>query len=88
MLSEEPIVNNTLIRETGLGLTCQYDNMEDMMKKVMLLLQNPPLEKRETAMAFMAREHSWERRADTYAALFHTLINRSRPQAAGQLPET
>ncbi len=75
VLSEEPIVNNTLIRETGFGLTFQYDNIEDLIEKALLLLHNPPLEKREAVMAFMAREHSWERRVETYAKLFHTLIN-------------
>jgi len=76
VLSEEPIINNALIRETGFGLTFQYDNMEDLTEKALFLLQNPPLEKREAVMAFMAREHSWERRVETYAKLFRALIMR------------
>jgi glycosyltransferase involved in cell wall biosynthesis len=73
VLSEEPIINNMLISETGFGLTFQYDNMEDLTEKVMLLLRNPPLEKRRTVMDFMAYEHSWEHRVDAYVKLFHAL---------------
>jgi hypothetical protein len=76
VLSEEPIVNNMFIRETGFGLTFQYDNIEDLMGKAMLLLRSPLSEKREEVMAFMAKEHSWERRVDAYVKLFHALLNR------------
>jgi hypothetical protein len=75
VLSEEPIINNALIRETGFGLTFQHDNMEDLIEKALLLLQNPPLEKREAVMTFMANEHSWDCRVETYAKLFRALVN-------------
>jgi glycosyltransferase involved in cell wall biosynthesis len=76
VLSEEPIINNSLIRETGFGLTFQYDNIENLTEKALMLLRNPPLEKREAVMARMADEESWERRVDIYVKLFQTLINR------------
>ncbi|MCX5816220.1 MAG: hypothetical protein NTX75_08265 [Proteobacteria bacterium] len=76
VLSEEPIVNNTLIRETGLGLTFKYDDMEDLTEKARSLLQHPPSDKREAVMAFMAHKHSWEQRVDTYVKLFHALTEK------------
>jgi len=76
VLSEEPIVNNTLVRKTGLGLTFKYDDMEDLTEKAWSLLQSPPSDKREAAMAFMAHKHSWEQRVDTYVKLFHALAEK------------
>ncbi len=73
-LSEEPIVNNELIRHTGLGATFKHGSTDDMVEKVRILLSDPHLELRSAAMEYMAAEHSWRTRVDTYIALFESLI--------------
>jgi glycosyltransferase involved in cell wall biosynthesis len=73
VLSEEPIINNNLILKTGLGKTFKYDDIDDLVSKARELLENPPLDKRNAAMKYMAQEHSWDRRVQTYVDLFHTM---------------
>lgn len=74
VLSEEPIVNNDLIRLTGYGETFAFGRVNDLIAKARKLMENPPAEKRETVMQFMASEHSWERRVDTYLELFRRIL--------------
>ncbi|MBI5570153.1 MAG: hypothetical protein HY914_09430 [Desulfomonile tiedjei] len=73
VLSEEPILNNALVRQTGLGTTFAYDDAAELAAKVKFLIRNPMREKREQVMRFMAEEHSWDRRVDTYVELFNEL---------------
>lgn len=74
VLSEEPIINNELVRRTGFGRTFAFGDVEDMMRKAGDILDNPPLEKRESVMRLMAAEHSWDTRVDTYVRLFKKIL--------------
>lgn len=75
VLSEEPIVNNELIRQLDYGKIFSYNNMDDLVIKGEELLNNPPSDKREHIMAFMAEKHSWKKMAEKYAELFKSLCS-------------
>lgn len=74
-LSEEPILNNQLIRQTGLGATFMFGDMNDMESKALELLNCKNLPPRSETMAYMAERHSWTQRVQTYADLFPKLLN-------------
>ncbi|MEW6352113.1 MAG: hypothetical protein AB1646_23930 [Thermodesulfobacteriota bacterium] len=80
VLSEEPIVNNDLIEETGFGRVFRYSDPDDLARQAQQLLDNPLSHIRPGVMAFMAREHSWERRVSTYEDLFRRLVPGSFPR--------
>lgn len=73
VLSEDPIINNSLVQTTGLGRTFRFDDPDHMVEQALSLLCTPP-ESREAVMDFMALEHSWERRVETYERLFQSLL--------------
>lgn len=75
VLSEEPILNNDLVRATGLGRTFGYGDLEDLVSAAVDLLADPPLERKEAAQRFMIREHSWDRRVGVYADLFRKILD-------------
>jgi glycosyltransferase involved in cell wall biosynthesis len=70
VLSEEPIINNELVRQTGLGTTFAFDDVRDLAAKARELLRCDFRDKKQEVMRFMASEHSWDRRAEAYAELF------------------
>jgi hypothetical protein len=74
-LSEEPIINNHLIELTEYGTTFPYGNVDQLVSSAIELLENPPLSLRDRTMRYMAREHSWNRRVDTYVTLFTKLLD-------------
>jgi glycosyltransferase involved in cell wall biosynthesis len=74
-LSEEPIVNNDLIRQTGLGHIFRYGDVDDLVARAKQLLEHPPETRRETVMRFMASEHSWDKRVDSYIELFESVLD-------------
>jgi glycosyltransferase involved in cell wall biosynthesis len=73
VLSEEPIINNELVRQTGLGTTFTFDDVRDLAAKARDLLQCDFQGKKDEVMQFMASEHSWDKRAEAYAALLRSL---------------
>lgn len=75
VLSEEPIVNNALVRDTGHGKIFPYGNAEDLVSMARDLLEHPPRQEKTEVMRFMAREHSWERRVETYLHLFDRVLS-------------
>jgi len=77
VLSEEPILNNELIRRTEFGKIFNLDDPDDLVSKAIELLDDPPLEKRESVMKYMAREQSWDKRVDTYVDLFHSIVGQN-----------
>ncbi len=80
VLSEEPIVNNDLIRETGFGLTFRHDDAADLVRKARELLDAPPrTHDKQRVMRFMAEEHSWDRRVETYVKLFAQILREEDP---------
>ncbi|MBI4965922.1 MAG: glycosyltransferase [Desulfomonile tiedjei] len=74
VLSEEPILNNDLVRQTQYGETFDFGDMDMLVQKALDLLENPPTERREQVMSFMAEEHSWDRRVETYVELFNRIL--------------
>lgn len=87
VLSERPIVNNELVRKSGYGETFAFGEVPDMIGKARKLLENPPVEQRESVMRFMASEHSWDRRVDTYVELFKRLVaSSSSPSGPAAAP--
>ena len=74
VLCEEPILQGELVRETGLGAVFPFGNEERMIGEALRLLDRSWAGKQEAAMEFMAREHSWEARVETYVRLFKELM--------------
>jgi hypothetical protein len=74
VLSEAPIINNALVLQTGFGRIFRYDDSSDLVANALRLLNNLMPDKTESVMRFMAQEHSWDRRVETYADLFHRLL--------------
>jgi len=77
VLSEEPIVNNALIQETGFGQIFPHGDVDRLVQSAVDLLEHPPIEKREAVMQHMATEHSWDRRVGTYLELFKKVLSAS-----------
>jgi glycosyltransferase involved in cell wall biosynthesis len=77
VLSEEPIVNNALVRETGFGKIFPYGDVERLVQTALSLLEHPPNDKKEAVMRYMAAEHSWDRRVETYLDLFERVLSHS-----------
>lgn len=76
VLSEDPIVNNTLIRQTGLGKTFKYGQADDLVAVARYMLGHPPSgSTKESAMRLMAEQHSWDRRVEAYIELFSSLTS-------------
>ena len=74
VLSEEPIVNNDLLRRTGYGRVFRHGDPDDLVGRAKELLTCPLTSGKESVMDFMAANHSWESRASIYADLFKQLI--------------
>ncbi len=77
VLSEEPIVNNELIRQTKYGRIFKHGDVDDLVIKATQILSDPPVQKREAVMRFMATEHSWDKRVESYITIFERIL-RSR----------
>ena len=75
MLSEEPILNNELIRQTGMGMIFRHGDIDDLVSKAIELLDRPPLDERESTMEWMAREHSWDNRVDSLLDLLRKVAD-------------
>ncbi|MEI8183092.1 MAG: hypothetical protein WCG29_10350 [Desulfomonile sp.] len=73
VLSEEPVLNNHLIRQTNFGKIIGYGDVNGLVAGVQELVTKPPAHGQEV-MDFMVREHSWEKRVETYIELFETLL--------------
>ncbi len=73
VLSEEPIINNELVRKTGLGTSFAFDDAEDLAAKAKDLLRMDFQAKKQRVMEFMASEHSWDKRVSAYSALFRSI---------------
>ncbi len=85
VLSEEPIVNNDLVRRTGYGRIFAHGDIDDFAAGALELLENPRPDKRDRVMEYMAREQSWDRRGDIYANLF-TMIAEGRIRSSFASP--
>jgi glycosyltransferase involved in cell wall biosynthesis len=74
VLSEEPIVNNDLIIETGFGRIFKHGDVNDLVSKAKEILTNSFGDRRESVAWFMANGHSWDKRVDAYVNLFNSLV--------------
>ena len=74
VLSEGPIVNNDLIRQTGFGKIFRFDDINDMAAKAKELIKEPHKGARDAVMRFMAQEHSWDKRVEVYLKLFQGIL--------------
>ncbi len=74
VLSEEPIVNNDLVRQTGFGKIFRFGDINDMAAKAREIIMNPNRKNRESVMRFMVKEHSWDKRVEIYLKLFQTIL--------------
>lgn len=74
VVSEEPILTNELIQQTGFGKMFSHGDVRDLVSKTIELVENPMSEKRDEVMEFMAAEHSWDKRIDTYVDLFRKIL--------------
>jgi len=79
VLSEELVINNELIQQTGFGKIFSYGDIDALVSGVEQLLENPPTHKKQEVISFMVREHSWERRVKTYVKLFQKMLGGSAP---------
>jgi glycosyltransferase involved in cell wall biosynthesis len=74
VLSEEPIVNNDLIRQTGFGKIFRFGDVNDLATKAKELIMDPNQSNRESVMRFMVKEHSWDNRVEVYLKLFQAIL--------------
>jgi glycosyltransferase involved in cell wall biosynthesis len=74
VLSEEPIVNNDLIKQTGFGKIFRFGDITDMAAKARELIMDPHQRDREAVMQFMVQEHSWDKRVEVYLKLFQAIL--------------
>ena len=74
VVSEIPIINNQLIKETDFGLVFDHGNVDDMVMACEKIMIGSFKRRQESVMNFMAREHSWDRRSQVYAGIFDKLL--------------
>jgi glycosyltransferase involved in cell wall biosynthesis len=74
VLTEDPILTNELVRQTGFGKIFTYGDADDLVAKAQELLDNPLEEKKTAVMRFMVTEHSWEKRVKDYALFLQDLV--------------
>lgn len=74
VLSEEPIINNDLIHETGFGRTFKFGDVDDLESKAKEILGVSFDGQRDGVARFMVSRHSWDARVDAYVDLFRTLL--------------
>jgi len=76
VVSEQGILNNRLISETGFGAVFRYGDSKDLAERTAKLLLSPPVDRRESVMNLIARKHSWSARVDAYVHLIRSVLNR------------
>ena len=74
VVSEIPIINNQLIKETDFGLVFDHGDVDDMVMACETIMSGSFKRRQESVMSFMACEHSWERRSQAYAGIFDRLL--------------
>ena len=75
VLTEDPILTNKLVKQTGLGKIFMYGNVDDLISNALELLDNPMKQKKkEAVMKFMIEHHSWEKRVKDYALFLRSFI--------------
>ena len=79
VVSEEPILNNELIRQTGFGRTFSHGDVGDLVSKTLELVESPLDAQRDQVMQFMAEQHSWDKRVDIYVDLFGKIVSSGVP---------
>jgi glycosyltransferase involved in cell wall biosynthesis len=75
VVSEEPILTNELIQQTGFGKVFSHGDVRELVSNTLELVEHPLDEKRDNVMQFMAAEHSWDKRVETYVDLFRQILS-------------
>lgn len=79
VLSEEYIINNNLVKNTGWGSIFRYGDADDAVAKAVSMLAEPvSCHEKERVTSYMAREHAWQNRAARYHELFRRLRAEAR----------
>lgn len=76
VLSEERIINNQLIEDTGLGREFRYDSPRSMAHQALEMLETDYSGGKDFVMALMANEHSWDRKVESYIELFRQVLQK------------
>lgn len=79
VLAEERVANHHLLRRTHFGRIFAYGDGADMAARAIELLAHPPMSRRQTTMAFMVKEHAWERRVESFLDLCRRLFGNTSP---------
>jgi glycosyltransferase involved in cell wall biosynthesis len=79
VVSEEPILTNELIQQTGFGRTFSHGDVRKLVSNALELVENPLSEKTGEVMQFMAAEHSWDKRVEAYVDLFRKILSADVP---------
>ena len=77
VLSEERVLNNDLIRQTGYGRIFKFGNIEDLTANLWQLLEHPPAELGKRAVGLAAGRHSWKNRGMLFYKMAVGIINRT-----------
>ena len=73
VVSEEPIPNNHLIKESGLGFIADYSDNQMMAE----MIQSAIYQKwqKEEAIQYILNNHTWDKRVQVYDALIRKEFN-------------
>ncbi len=74
VLSEDPIINNSLIREMDYGEILDFGDVEGLVRASATILSRGLKTRSKSVMDKMAAEHSWLRRAEVYEKIFNRLL--------------
>jgi len=74
---EHRVLQGELVMEHGMGAVCSFDDSADLVERILEQIRRPAPVNRAAVMEVMARDFSWDRRAETYAALFRQLVGPS-----------
>ena len=66
---------NELVQQTGFGKVFSHGDVRELVSNTLELVEHPLDEKRDEVMQFMAAEHSWDKRVDTYVDLFRKILS-------------
>jgi len=73
ILSEDNVLTNYLINETGYGRVVPYDDLHAMALETREMLANPMGPSRDAVMQFMIANHSWDRRVESLLRVFREM---------------
>ena len=73
VLSEDTVLTNYLITETGYGTIVPYDDIHAMASAARRMFTNQAGVSKQAVMEFMIENHSWDKRVETLLAVFRRI---------------